>query len=132
MMFLKSGLLYVSFKMRNGRPCKYSQLELSNIEFSKLTPKFLMENCDHPFVLVGHFYFYMIQLIRLDFWKLCLRAICTWYSFKITCILLSQVISLKKMVVLPAEFTVLISWSPVSIPLILISEIDKYLSCNNA
>ena len=67
MMFLKSGLLYVSFKMRNGRPCKYSQLELSNIEFSKLTPKFLMENCDHPFVLVGHFYFYMIQLIRLDF-----------------------------------------------------------------
>ena len=67
MIFLKSSLLFFSLKMRNVTPCKYSQLELSNIEFSKLTPGIVMENCDHPFILVGQFYFYMLQLIRLDF-----------------------------------------------------------------
>ena len=41
------------------------------------------------------------------------------YSFKITCILSRQVISLKKMVVSSAKFTILISWSPICIPLIL-------------
>ena len=41
------------------------------------------------------------------------------YSFKITCILSRQVISLKKMVVSSAKFTILISWSPICVPLIL-------------
>ena len=30
-----------------------------------------------------------------------------------------------------AKFTIIISWFPISIPLILINEIGKYLSCNN-
>ena len=53
------------------------------------------------------------------------------YSLKITCILLRQVISYKKMVVLSVKSTILISWSPICIPLILfisINEIGKYLS----
>ena len=44
---------------------------------------------------------------------------------------MSQVISLKKMVVLSAKFATLISWSPTCIPLILLNEIGKYLKCNN-
>ena len=43
------------------------------------------------------------------------------YSFKITCILLRQVISPKKMVMSSAKFTNLISWSPICTPLILSS-----------
>ena len=54
------------------------------------------------------------------------------YSFKITCIMLRQVISLKNMLVSSTKFTILISWFPICIPLILINEIGKYLSCNNA
>ena len=50
------------------------------------------------------------------------------YSFKITCILSRQVISLKKMVVLSAKFTILISWSPICIPLILLLELMKLAS----
>ena len=54
------------------------------------------------------------------------------YSFKITCILLRQATSLKEMVVSSAKFTTLISWSTICVPLILINDIGKYLSCNNA
>ena len=42
------------------------------------------------------------------------------YRFKITCILLRQVIPLKKMVVSSAKFTILILWSPICIPLFLL------------
>ena len=44
---------------------------------------------------------------------------------KITCILLRQVISLKKMVVLSLKFTILISLSPICIPLILLSALMR-------
>ena len=48
------------------------------------------------------------------------------YTFKITCILLRQVIFLlKKMVVLSPKFTILISWSPTCILLILLSTLMK-------
>ena len=47
------------------------------------------------------------------------------YSFKITCILLRQVIPLKKMVVLSAKFTILILWSPICIPLIFLLALKK-------
>ena len=47
------------------------------------------------------------------------------YSFKITCILLRQVISLKKMVVLSAKSTILISCSPIWIPLIILLALMK-------
>ena len=56
----------------------------------------------------------------LAFWKNYLWTSLSFsYSLKITCILLRQVISLKKMVVLSVKFTILISWSPICIPLIL-------------
>ena len=54
------------------------------------------------------------------------------YSFKITCILSRQVISLKKMVMLPAKFTtILISWSPICILLMLLLALMK-LASNSA
>ena len=50
------------------------------------------------------------------------------YSFKIFCILLKQVVSFKKMVVLLAKLTILISWSPICIPLILLLASTKLAS----
>ena len=47
------------------------------------------------------------------------------YSFKITCILSTQVISLNKMMVSSAKFTILISWIATCIPLILLLELMK-------
>ena len=49
-------------------------------------------------------------------------------SFKITCILLRQVISSKKMVMSSAKFTNLISWFPICTPLILLSASMKLAS----
>ena len=53
------------------------------------------------------------------------------YSLKITCILLRQVISLKKMVI-SVKFTILISWSPIYIPLILLSTLMRLASTSAA
>ena len=53
------------------------------------------------------------------------------YSFKIIN-LLRQVISLKKMVVSSAKFIILISWSPTSIPLILLLALMKLASTSAA
>ena len=54
------------------------------------------------------------------------------YGFKITCILLRQVISFKKMMILSAKFTILIPWSPICIPLILLSALAKLASTSTA
>ena len=65
------------------------------------------------------------------FWKNYLWASLSFsYSLfhKITCILGMQVISLKKIVVLSVKFTILISWSPICIPLILLSALMKLAS----
>ena len=43
-----------------------------------------------------------------------------------------QVISLKKMVVLSVKFTILISWSPICIPLILLSVLMRLASTSAA
>ena len=50
------------------------------------------------------------------------------YSFKIICLLLKQVISLKKMVVSSAKFTISISSSPICIPLIFLLTLKKLAS----
>ena len=50
------------------------------------------------------------------------------YSFKMICILSKQAISLKKMVVSLAKFTILISWSPICVPLILLLALMKLAS----
>ena len=61
----------------------------------------------------------------------CWASLSFSYSLKITYILLRQVISLKKMVVLSVNFTILIFWSPVSFnPFISINEIGKYHNHN--
>ena len=48
------------------------------------------------------------------------------------CILLRKVIPLKKMVILSAKFTILISWSPICIPLIRLSTLMKLASTSAA
>ena len=54
------------------------------------------------------------------------------YVSWITCILLSQVISLKKIVESSAKFTILISWSPICVPLILLLTLMKVASTSAA
>ena len=54
------------------------------------------------------------------------------YSFKITCVLLRQVRSLRKIVVTSAKFTILISWSPIYIPLIPLLVLIKLASTSAA
>ena len=106
-----------------------SQLELT-IELPKLTLSTLMENCDHYSICPGwsvlFWYVPALFFIYLVFEKFIFELDAS--SFKVTCILLSQVIFLKKMVVLSAKFTILISWPPICIPLILINEVGKYKS----
>ena len=82
-----------------------------------------------PVVLVDEFYFYMYNPIQAWLLKNYLWTSLSFsYSLKITCILLRQVISLKKMVVLSVKFTILISWSPICIPLILLSALMRLAS----
>ena len=65
------------------------------------------------------------------FWKNLWASLSFSYSLKITYILLRQVISPKKMVVMSINFTNLISWSPISFnPFISINETGKYHSHN--
>ena len=67
------------------------------------------------------------------FWKSYLWTSLSFsHSLKITCILLRKVISLKKMVVLSVKFTILISWSPICIPLILLSALMRLASTSAA
>ena len=54
------------------------------------------------------------------------------YSFKITWILSRQLISLKTMVVSSAKFTILISWSPICIPLIVLLTLMELASTSAA
>ena len=111
----------------------FPKLELSRIESPKLTPSILMKNCDHSFHLSWFINSMFIcsspQGLAFEMFIFVIDA--SPYSFKTTCILLRQVISLKKMAVSSAKFTILISWSPICIPLLLINQISKYLSCNN-
>ena len=51
-----------------------------------------------------------------------------WVNYKFNSILVKQLKSLKKMVVSSAKFTILISWSPICIPLILVSSLMKIAS----
>ena len=50
------------------------------------------------------------------------------YSFKITCILVRQVISLKKIGGVISKIYCLVSWSPICTPLILLSALMKMAS----
>ena len=81
----------------------------------------------------GWWILYALTHKGLAFWKNYLWTSLSFsYSLKITCILLRQVISLKKMMVLSVKFTILISWSPICIALILLSALMRLVSTSAA
>ena len=97
-------------------------LELLIIDLPKINSSILMDIVTIPVDQVDEFHFYMHHLVKAWLFEknYLWTSLSFSYSLKITCILLRQVISLKKMVVLSVKFTILISWSPICIPLILL------------
>ena len=100
--------------------------------FTKINFKYFNGNCDNSSCLGWWVLFlYAPPHKSLAFWKNLWASLSFSYSLKITYILLRQVISPKKMVVMSVNFTNLISWSPISFnPFISINEIGKYHSHN--
>ena len=98
--------------------------------FTKINFKYFNGNCDYSSCPGWWILFlYAPPHKGLAFWKNYLWTSLSFsYSLKITCILLRQVISLKKMMILSVKFTILISWSPICIPLILLSALMKLAS----
>ena len=101
--------------------------------FTKINFKYFNRNCDYS-SCPGSWILFWCALTHKG---LAFRKNYLWtslsYSLNITCILVRQVISLERMVELSVKFTILISWSPIWIPLILfisINEVDKHLSRN--
>ena len=102
--------------------------------FTKIKFKYFNGNWDYS-IWPGWsiLFFYALPHKGLDFCKNYLWTILSFsYSLKITCILLRQVMSLKNMVVLSVKFTILISWSPICIPLILLSALMRLASTSAA
>ena len=98
--------------------------------FTKIKFKYFNGNCDYS-SWPGWWIVFLYALPHkgLAFLKSYLWTSLSFsYSLKITCILLGQVISLKKMVVLSVKFAILISWSPICIPLILLSALMRLVS----
>ena len=83
-----------------------------------------MEIVTIPVILIDQFYFYMDQPIKAWLFEVIIFEIILRYH--------TQVITLKKMMVLSAKFTILISWSPIWIRLILLSELIKLASTSAA
>ena len=81
----------------------------------------LMEKCDHTICPVLSILFYMTKPISLRLFEKFIFQLKAFYSFKITCILVRQVISLKKNGGVISKIYCLILWSPISPPLILLS-----------
>ena len=101
--------------------------------FTKTKFKSFNGNCDYS-CWPGWWILYALPHKGLAFWKNYLWTSLSFsYSLKITCILLRQVISLKKMVVLSANiyyFNLMVSYLYSFNPFNSINEIGKYLSCN--
>ena len=99
-----------------------SYLELSTIDLPKLNSSILMKIVTVPVGQVDEFYSYMhypikAWLFEKNIFKIYLKNT-----------LLRQVISLKKIMVLSVKFSILISWSPICIPLILLSALMRLAS----
>ena len=98
--------------------------------FTKINFKYFNGNCNYSswpgwWIL----FLYALPHKGLAFWKNYLWTSLSFsYSLKITCILLRQVISLKKMMVLSVKFIILISWSPICILLILLSALMRLVT----
>ena len=106
-----------------------AQLELSRIELPKLTPSISMEYFSH-FVCPGWsmLFLYVLSQNAWLFKRFIFELDESLHSLKITYLLLRQVISLKKILLLSTKFTNLISWSPISVPLILLFKSMKLTS----
>ena len=102
--------------------------------FTKINFKYFNGNCDYSSCPGWWILFlYAPPHKGLAFWKNYLWTNLSFsYSLKITYILLRQVISLKKMMVLSVKFTILISWSPICIPLILLSALMRLANTSAA
>ena len=100
--------------------------------FTKINFKYFNGNCDNFSCPCWWILFlYAPPYKSLAFWKNLWASLSFSYSLNITYILLRHVISLKKLMVLSLNFTILILWSPVSFnPFISINEIGKYRSDN--
>ena len=108
--------------------------EVIENRFTKINFKYFNVTCNYsscPCWLI--LFLYAAPHKGLAFWKNYLwTSLYFSYSPKITCILIRQVMSLKKMVVLSVKFTILISWSPICIPLILLSALMRLASTSAA
>ena len=100
--------------------------------FTKINFKYFNGNCDNSSCLGWWVLFlYAPPYKSLPFWKNLWASLSFSYSFKLTYNLLRLAVSLKKMVVLSVNFTILILWSPISFnPFISVNEIGKYCSHN--
>ena len=92
-------------------------------ELPKYTPTILMENCDQVICLGSSllFLYAPAHKVWLTFEKFIFEREIFSRNFKINSILVRQLKSLKKMGVWSAKLTILILWSPICIPLILVS-----------
>ena len=105
----------------------FVSFEVIEKRFTKIKFKYFNGNCDYS-SWPGWWILFLNALCHKDlaFWKNYVWTSLSFsYSLKITCILLRQVIFLKKMVVLSVKFTILISRSPICIPLILLSALMR-------
>ena len=99
-----------------------SQLLLSWTELPKCTRAILMENCGQAICLGLSIYFLYTPGRKTWFFeKFIFELEAFSHNFNIKFIFLKQLKSLKKNGVSSAKFTILISWSPICIPLILVS-----------
>ena len=90
-----------------------SQLVLSRIDSPKSTSSILMENCGHSTCPGWPILFLYALAHKAWLWKVFFEIDASSYSVKITCILLRQSPSLKKMDVSWAKSIILISWYPI-------------------
>ena len=100
--------------------------------FTKIKFKYFSGNCDNS-SCHGWWSLFLYEPPHngFAFWKNLWASLSFSNSLKITYILLRQVMSSKKMVVMSVNFTDLISWSPIYFnPFITINEIGKYHSHN--
>ena len=102
--------------------------------FTKTKFKYFSGNCDY-FSWPGWWILFLYTLLHkgLAFWKNYLWTSLSFsYSLKTTCIVIRQVIFLKKIVVLSVKFTNLMSWTTIYISLILLSALMRLASTSAA
>ena len=121
MVFLLTFNYFVTFGVIRNR--------FTKINFKYFNGNCVYSSCPGWWIL----FLYAPPHNSLAFWKNYLWTSLSFsYSLKSACILLRQVISFKKMVVLSVKFTILISWSPICIPSILLSALITLASTSAA